>query len=72
MEGAVQEEVPVVFVVVVHLAEDAELLEGLPEEEGVPVAEVHLEVGVEGDSHRIESKMPSSLLQALTRNEIYT
>jgi hypothetical protein len=51
--GAVHEEVPVDFVVVVHLAEDAELLEGLPEEEGVPVAEVHL---VEADSHRIESK----------------
>jgi hypothetical protein len=54
--GAVhEEEVPVDFVVViVHLVEDAELLEGLPEEEGVPVAEAHLEVGAEGDSHRIE------------------
>jgi hypothetical protein len=54
--GAAHEEAPVDFVVViVHLVEDAELLEGLPEEEGVPVAEVHLEVLVEGDSHRIES-----------------
>jgi hypothetical protein len=60
--GVAHEEAPVDFVVViVHLIEDAELLEGLPEEEGVPVAEAHLEVlGVEGASHRIESTKMAS------------